>query len=196
MLIHSLAKQKTRLFFARIFAGAILFVWLGNSLPPLAAMTRHAESCRMDCCKSLKPHSAESCSGEMCPLMNEKPSSHEGSHEENESVDEHFAEHSSKFPIFGPESSGAHDAEINSLFFQLKTPEKCPAEMACITGGNSNFGQRQQQSSANSLLSFLILQFRPATFVSIDFESQESFRFIQQTWSKQTPSRGPPALVS
>ena len=175
----------------------MLFVWLGNSLPPLWAMTMHAESCQMDCCKSLKPHSAESCSGEMCPLMNHKFSLHEEMHGGNEPADEQTAERPVQVQIFGPEDvSGVHDRENNSLFFKLKPPEKCPAEMVCITGSNSNFGQRQQQSSDSCLLSSFILQLRPKVFVSIEFATRKSIRFTQRIWSEQTPSRGPPALIS
>lgn len=195
-MIRLLTKQKRRLLIARIFAGVMLFVWFGNSLPPLIAMTAHAESCRMDCCKGLKPHPAGSCSGEMCPLMTQKDTSHEAMHGEEDSATEHSTEHSLEVPIFGPEEhSGVHEDTSNSLFLRIKPAEKCP-ETACITNNASNFGQRQQQSSENCLLFSFALNLRPPTFVLVEFGTQDSFKFAQRIGSRQTPSRGPPVFFS
>jgi len=195
-LIRSLTKQKRRLLIARIFAGVMMFVWFGNSLPPLVAMTRHAESCQMDCCKGFKPHSADSDSGEMCPLMAQKETSHEAMHGEEEPDMEQFDDHSIKVPIFGPEKYSKPHEDTNSLpYLRIKPAERCP-ETAFITNNGSNFGQRQQQSSENCLLFSFAVNLRPPTFLLSDFGTQISFKFTPQIWSPQTPSRGPPAFLS
>ena len=71
-------KQKIRLLFARFFAGAMLFVWFANSLPPLLAMTAApVEFCQMECCQGFKRHSMDSSSADMCPMMARKNASHQ-----------------------------------------------------------------------------------------------------------------------
>jgi len=191
-----LTKPKSRLLIARIFAVVMLFVWFGNSLPPLVAMTFHAESCQMDCCQGLKPDSADSCSGEMCPLMTQKETSHEGMHGEEEPATEQAAEHSIEVPIFGPEEhSKSHEDHNSYPFLRIKPTAKCP-ETDCITSNGSNFGQRQRQTSENCLLFSFALNTRPPIFALVNFGTQDSFKFAQRIGSRQTPSRGPPAFFS
>lgn len=81
-------------------------------------------------------------------------------------------------------------------FLQTEFSNDCP-ETAFITRGHSNSGQRQQQSSDNSiLLSFATLP-RPPTFAAMfAFETHSIFTFADQIWSRQTSSRDPPVLFS
>lgn len=195
-MIRSLTNQKRRLLIARIFAGVMLFVWLSNSLPPLIAMTRHTETCQMACCRDSKPHSAESGSGEMCPMMAQKETSHEAMHGEEDATSEETADHSLTVPIFySDEQADFQEDDGNFPLLRIKAAERCP-ETAFITTSNSNFGQRQQQSSENCLLFSFALNLRPSIFVVLGFRNQESFKFTPRIWSGQTPSRGPPAFLS
>lgn len=211
--MHLLPKHKIRLLFARIFAGAILFVWFANSLPPLIAMTSSpVESCQMECCKGFKRHSMGTSSGEMCPMMAQKNASHEmmqgvehqAMHGAEEPTEEHVAVEKDensvggaptvKVLIFGAEEqSSAHDNTLPSL--RIKITEKCP-RTDCITSSSLSFGQRQQQSSDNCVLFSFAVNLRPPSFVLVEVGTQASFNFTQRNWSGQTPSRGPPAFLS
>lgn len=97
-----------------------------------------------------------------------------------------------------PDDNEQSDVQEKHFFPFLKTQfsDKCP-ETAFITQTNSNLRQRQQQSSdGNILLSFTIKP-RPPTFVAVaEFETRISFKFTNQIWSYQTPSRGPPVFFS
>ena len=203
-----LPTQKARLFFARIFAGAMLFVWFANSLPLLAMTASPVEFCQMECCKGFKRHSMSSSSGEMCPMMAQKNAStetmhgaeHESMHGTEEPAEEHIAaqkdENSvvgahpskvliTKVLIFGAkEQSSAHDNTLPSL--RIKITERCP-RTACITSSSSSFGQRQQQSSDNCLLLSFAVNLSPPSLVLVEVGTQASFRFTQRIWSGQTP---------
>ena len=206
-----LPTQKIRLLFARIFAGAMLFVWFANSLPPLIAMTSSPQaesSCQMECCQGFKRHSMGSASAEMCPMMAQKNAStetmhgaeHESMHGTEEPAEEYIAaqkdENSvvgahpskvliTKVLIFGAkEQSSAHDNTLPSL--RIKITERCP-RTACITSSSSSFGQRQQQSSDNCLLLSFAVNLSPPSLVLVEVGTQASFRFTQRIWSGQTP---------
>ncbi len=218
-----LLKQKIRLLFARFFAGAILFVWFANSLPPLLAMTAApVDSCQMECCQGFRRHSMDSSSADMCPMTARKNASHQATHDtEHQAMhgaEQHQAMHGFEEPSEEQVAAkkgasildGAHPVKVpifdaddqpgshhdNSLpFIRIKMAESCP-RTACITSSSSSFGQRQQQSSENCLLFYFSVDLPPPTFVLLEFGTQESFNITQSIWTDQTPSRGPPAFLS
>ncbi len=211
-----LPTQKARLFFARIFAGAMLFVWFANSLPPLLAMTSSPQaesSCQMECCQGFKRHSMGSASAEMCPMMAQKNASHQATpdteHQAMQGAEQHQAMHGFEEPSEEQVAAkkcasfldGAHPVKVpifdaddqpgshhdNSLpFIRIKMAGSCP-RTACITGSSSSFGQRQQQSSDNCLLLSFAVNLSPPSLVLVEVGTQASFRFTQRIWSGQTP---------
>lgn len=99
-----LPKHKIRLFFARLFAGAMLCVWFANSLPPLLAMTAApVDACQMACCQGFRRHSMDSFSVEMCPMMARKNASHQATHDtEHQAMhgaEQHQAMHGVEEPL-------------------------------------------------------------------------------------------------
>jgi len=210
-----LPTQNIRLLFVRIFAGAMLFVWFANSLPPLIAMTSsQIESCQMECCKGFKRHSVGSSSAEMCPMKAQRSASHqmthgaehETMHGAEEPAEEHVAaekdensvvgSNTTKVIVFGSGEQWGSLHDDNTLpSIRIKIANKCP-RTACITSSSSSFGQRQQQSSDNCLLFSFAVNLPPPSFVLVEVGTQASFIFTQLISAGQTPSRGPPAFLS
>lgn len=187
----------------------ILFVWLGNSLPPLIAMTVTAEYCQMDCCKGKARHLANSCSGGMCHFKVKMDAPHESMRGIEEaakkpiSTNHHEIEHHQNIPvatdksnvlIFGAEEVlASHNKDLP--FLQIKAPERCD-QTACIMSSGSSVGQRNTQSSDNCILLSFADKPRPPTIVLVNFGTQVSFNVTQQIVSRRTLPRGPPAFFS
>ena len=85
-MIRSLTIQKKRLLVTRIFAGVMLFVWFGNSVPPLMAMTLPADACQMSCCQ------VSSSTEDLCLLMAEMTDSHKAMPDIAEPAEEQVVE--------------------------------------------------------------------------------------------------------
>ena len=191
-MISLISKKSNKRTISRIFAAVMLLVWFGNSLPSLRAMTLPAENCQMTCCKIRDWHSATS-----CPIMSdsdEAMADMEGMTHEQTPAETY----KDILVVAQPDDQPLSDSQDIQHFPFLKTKfSNICLEMAFITQGNSNSGQRQQQSSDNSILLSFATQPRPPTFVAtLAFETRTGFIFADKIWSRQTSSRGPPVLFS
>ena len=155
-------------------------------------MTLPVEDCEMKC-RKIRDWSSET----SCPLMSD--SDEAMAEMEGTTHEQTPAETYKDIPVVAqPDDQQLSDSQDTKHFPYLKTEfsNHCP-ETAFVTRSSSNLGQRQQQSSDNSiLLSFATLP-RPPTFVAtLVFETRTGFTFADQIWSRQTSLRCPPVLFS
>lgn len=202
-------KKQTFKNVSRIFATAILLVWIGQTAAPTIALAAATDdACHLSCCQGLARHPAGSCAGGVCHLIKpaRKFAPHDtvcgakelaeklGAAETNTLL---FASESLPgVPVFDETQPAADSRETSKLpFVQIKVAEQF-CQTVCSFGASQNSSQQNNRAGErNAALVSLAAKPRPPNGSEIKFQISATIKF-SQVISRNTPARAPPISFS